>query len=405
MAPNLRKRALWQALRAIDMSRVSHTEPELNSNHWSGRSVGTPPIAAQLPPQLLALDSKSGDTVQSLGGGDSEQSSSLVEDSDIENKQTNLRAGVLLLKNFDLFPFAGFTNVLLATQCDADKLEAFKCISTIVSTDRLPIQSHCGVAIHPREELGNPKRFDYIVVFGGPLNSEVRIDDEVLEYLRTAFDAQVTLIGIGSGSIALIEAGLMHGRRCCVSWGNYHDLVSRYSCVKPVTDCVYFWDGQLISCAGGSAAVELAACLVEHHFGKPIARRSLQMTKGDLDRPDNASRPMFSELKMISNHHVKRAVELISQNLDSPIQISRLARKLELSSRQLARLFHRELRMSPLEFGREYRLQYALSLLRSTQLTVTEIAQESGFSDSSHLSRLVRKALHKTPKQVRNELT
>ena len=70
-----------------------------------------------------------------------------------------------------------------------------------------------------------------------------------------------------------------------------------------------------------------------------------------------------------------------------PIPIRDVAYRLSISSRQLERLFQKEISMRPSSFYRMIRLRYAQSLLLQGEMSITQVAIETGFSDCAHFSR------------------
>src|SRR5699024_2037836 len=120
----------------------------------------------------------------------------------------------------------------------------------------------------PWEQFGDPTLFDYVVVVGGLLSQQSLPSASTPAFLLHAAAANVPLIALCTGPFALAQAGLMHGRRCCVSWYHYHDLVERYPEVTPVADQLFVVDRNRITCAGGTAAADLAAWLIERHCGR-----------------------------------------------------------------------------------------------------------------------------------------
>ncbi len=75
-----------------------------------------------------------------------------------------------------------------------------------------------------------------------------------------------------------------------------------------------------------------------------------------------------------------------------------------MSRSNLMRVFHRATGQSPIDYLIRLRIQRAMALLRNTNLTITQIALETGFNDSNYFSRQFRKAIGKPPLQYRKEL-
>ena len=57
--------------------------------------------------------------------------------------------------------------------------------------------------------------------------------------------------------------------------------------------------------------------------------------------------------------------------------------------------------MTPFEYIRKLRINHAIELLASTTLSVAEIAQTCGFSDSAHLIKIFKEDTGLTPARYR----
>src|SRR5262245_28605438 len=99
--------------------------------------------------------------------------------------------------------------------------------------------------------------------------------------------------------------------------------------------------------------------------------------------------------------HFLRAVEEIAgESLDS-ITLPAFARRAGLSERHVSRLFQLELGKTFREHVAELRLERAKSLLRETQMTVIEVAGETGWSSLAHFNSVFRRRVGSTPRQFR----
>jgi transcriptional regulator GlxA family with amidase domain len=98
---------------------------------------------------------------------------------------------------------------------------------------------------------------------------------------------------------------------------------------------------------------------------------------------------------------VHKAMLLLEQHLHSPATIDELCEPLGIGRRQLERRFQRDVGLSPAGYRQRLRLERARWLLQNTDLEVTEVSLECGFQDSANFARVVRKALGRTPREVR----
>lgn len=318
-----------------------------------------------------------------------------------DNNAIQLSVGFVLLPHFTLLPFAAFVDCLRLAADKGDFSRQIHIRWSVLGTGSKPIRSSCGIETPPWEAFGDPSRFDYIVIVGGLLNHDTSTDTATINFLQRASECNVALIGLCTGPFTLIQAGLMRGRRCCVSWYHYHDLIERYPEVTPVADQLFVVDGNRITCAGGMAAADLAAWLVERHCGRVWAQKSLRIMLIDHARRGSTSQPQQTLYDHVEDNRVRRAIHLIEQHLAEPLASAELARQLNVSKRQLERAFHAELQMGPQQFSRQLRLHYGLWLLTHTNRSITAVSAECGFADTAHFSRQFKSEIGQTPSAVR----
>ncbi|MCU6709163.1 AraC family transcriptional regulator [Paenibacillus sp. J5C_2022] len=82
----------------------------------------------------------------------------------------------------------------------------------------------------------------------------------------------------------------------------------------------------------------------------------------------------------------------------------KVARSLQLSVRQLQRLFRERMDMGFKAYLQEVRIQQCCELLRTTELTVTEIHQAVGYQDAKHFHALFKRKTGKTPGEYRRSV-
>ena len=91
----------------------------------------------------------------------------------------------------------------------------------------------------------------------------------------------------------------------------------------------------------------------------------------------------------------------LTQNYSSPVTLEQLARRFEISTANLSRLFRREFGVGFNRYLTTLRLEAAMALLNSTTIPVSEVALRCGFSDSSYFIRIFREHFGATPKNYR----
>ncbi len=313
-----------------------------------------------------------------------------------------LSVGFILARRFTLCAFANFVDVLRLSADEGDRSRPILCDWSVLSDTMDPVPSSCGVSVQPSDRLGDPARFDYIVVVGGLLEDTPRISPACARYLQRAAEAGVPLVGLCTGAFILHRAGLMQGYRACVSWFCHADFLEQFDGLEPISDQIFVVDGDRLTCAGGASSAHLAAYLVEKHVGRAQASKSLHiMIIDDALRPEKPQPGIPLELKT-EDPMVKRALLLMQQRIDAPLSVTEIARQLGNSKRKLERHFRAALDTSPQAAFLDIRLGFARHLLEATDKSIATIAVESGFCDSSHLSRMFRQRYDRTPSDIRD---
>ena len=95
------------------------------------------------------------------------------------------------------------------------------------------------------------------------------------------------------------------------------------------------------------------------------------------------------------------AVTYVSEHLGERITVRQLARLVGLERSHFTRLFSRLYGVSPSRFIHQRRVNRAKLLLRSSEATIGEIAEELGYSDGSHLWREFKEATGYSPTEYR----
>ncbi|MFA7370773.1 MAG: AraC family transcriptional regulator [Sphaerochaetaceae bacterium] len=92
----------------------------------------------------------------------------------------------------------------------------------------------------------------------------------------------------------------------------------------------------------------------------------------------------------------------LESNLDRAVSSQELMELTNMSSSTLNRHFNEATGLSPIEFHIQRRLEYASRLLRYSTLSISEIAEKTGFEDANYFSRQFKKVIGVSPSQYRN---
>ena len=322
---------------------------------------------------------------------------------DMPSVVPDMRVGFILSPRFTLLAFAGFIDGLRHAADEADFSRQIYCHWKVVAPTPDPIAASCGVEVLPHEVFPDPRTFDHLVVVGGLLPFCLEHPPETFSYLRTAHDANVSIVGLCTGSFIIAKAGLLDDRRCAVDAPHLKQMQGLFPRVRPDSDSSYVEEENIVTCRGGTTALDLVIALIEGRCGRARAIKGVTALHMD---PIYAAHRLphrpYVHLTASGNRKVERAVEFMEKHIAGPLSIATLSRQLDCSPRELNRLFSKYAHKPPSAVWRDMRLEHGHWLLVNSSRTVTQIALECGFSDGAHFSRWFRKTYGEAPVAFRD---
>lgn len=183
----------------------------------------------------------------------------------------------------------------------------------------------------------------------------------------------------------------MHDHICCwFSAEGIHEILDVFFSRKP-------GQGNLISLPREKREEMIKICktLVDGQsgVGKYIAFfKLIELLSNGEEKAETISLP----------EDIKRCVEYIHGNLGRSLTVKELAEVSHVTVNTLERHFKSSIGIAPYTYIQNCRLALAVSILKNGG-TVSEAAEESGFSDISHFIALFKKRYGKTPLQLKKQ--
>ncbi|MEM6991265.1 MAG: helix-turn-helix domain-containing protein [Myxococcota bacterium] len=264
-----------------------------------------------------------------------------------------------------------------------------------------------GHPVHTESRLGRAEHCHWLIVPG----FMVRTEDELERYLeapgtrdavrgiRAARARGSCLAAACTATFLLAEAGALEGRRATTTWWLADAFRRRYPNVELRPDAMLTEAGGVLCGAAGTAHAELAISLVRivttPDVAEGVARTLL------VDRRVSQWTHRGSAANWGTSDFAERAEAWVRRKLAGPFTMPELARGVGVSHRTLVRRLCEGTGRSPQRFVQTIRLEVAMQLLETTDLTIGEVARRVGHSDATQLRRVFRRQQGTTPSEYR----
>ncbi|MBM4239198.1 MAG: GlxA family transcriptional regulator [Gammaproteobacteria bacterium] len=309
-----------------------------------------------------------------------------------------IRMAFLLVPEFPMLAFASALEPLrVANRMAEQTLFEWR----LVTLDGRPVAASNGIVITPHESLESLDRPDILVVCVGLEPLQFGRSHKIHHHMRRIALHGAMIGGISSAAFLLADAGLLNERRATVHWEYAELFRQRFPTVK-LSRALYVFDREIFTCSGGTAALDTMSYFIGQKFGPQLAHTvAEQFIHPRIRGDEEEQRAEIQDRYSIASARLAKAIELMESALDVPLSLREIAKKVGVSARQVERLFADELQLAPTVFYRQRRLERARALLRQTLQPVRDVALESGFGSTAHLSRAYRKAFGCTPSEER----
>jgi AraC family carnitine catabolism transcriptional activator len=226
-------------------------------------------------------------------------------------------------------------------------------------------------------------------------------DGALRDWLRRLDREGVTLGGIDTGSFVLAEAGLLERHRVALHWEALDAFRESYPALSASQE-LFETDSARITCAGGTACIDLMLDLIGQAHGSELAIQvSEQFVVGRIRPRKDHQRMEIASRYGINNKKLVQVIGEMEQHTEPPLSTLQLAELAKVTRRQLERLFRLHLDDTPSNFYLRLRLEKARQLLRQTQMSVLEVSIACGFDSPSYFTRSYRARFACCPREDR----
>lgn len=224
----------------------------------------------------------------------------------------------------------------------------------------------------------------------------------LLKWLRVVSHKGTTLCGLDTGAFVLAYAGLLDKKRAAV----HYEHIAAFRELFPNTimnEDIFVIDGERLTSCGGLATTDLALEIIRLQQGIELANAASRyifherLRAGEEGQLPDTREPVGYSAPA----KLREAIIIMERNLEQPLTIGAIAKEIELSQRQLDRVFQKHTGTSPVRYYLDVRLDRARGLITQTELPILDVAVACGFTSNAQFSRTYKQRFGLPPSQDR----
>lgn len=306
------------------------------------------------------------------------------------------RIGFLTLPNHSMIACANALEALrMANYVAESEIYSWR----VVTLDGAPATASNGLSLTPTVALAEAGPLDLVMVCGG-IDVRHSVAPGLEDALRRIARRGAALGALCTGSFVLADAGLLDFYRCAIHWENLPAIREEFPEIDFVEDA-YVIDRDRLTCTGGVAPLEMMLELIAAQGGRALADKVSEQFILDRTNREPGGKREARPRRQLADPTLARAVRLMEGAIERPLAIAALAERLDVSPRQLERLFRRHLGASPAAYQLGLRLERARELLRLSPLPVTDVGLACGFQSAAHFSTAYARRFGRSPREER----
>lgn len=224
--------------------------------------------------------------------------------------------------------------------------------------------------------------------------------DDLLAALKAAYANGIRIASICTGAFVLAATGMLDGKRATTHWLAASHFRTGYPAVELDPDVLYVDEGQILTSAGASAALDLCLHMVARDHGSAVAAETARLAVAPLHRAGGQAQfivrnrqPATTELD-----HVLAWIEI---HAHQRLTLDDIAAQAAISVRTLNRRFQAETGQTPIQWLTGVRVRHAQELLERTSESIEKIGYRVGFESPANFREQFKRVARVSPQSYR----
>ena len=287
---------------------------------------------------------------------------------------------------FDGFPMACLTSIIEPLRASNEISETKSFEWKLFSENADKVEASANVAFETDGKIEEIEKLDALILLSPP-NADF-INSRSVGVIRRLERHGCTIGAVSGGVFLLAKAKVRPNIRYSVHWCYAAAFTNQFP-NNISSEQVIETDGNIMTASGAAAAFDLALLLIRSRLGSSIAAEVACWFQHPIMRNEDVKqvRPSLNELEGLEEmpELARKAIALVNQNINYPLQVNDIAYEIGITSRHLSRIFKEATGESPRQYFRKLRVNAARQMILYTNEKIGEIALSVGFSSASIL--------------------
>jgi len=277
----------------------------------------------------------------------------------------------------------------------------------IIGIRRGWIRTSSGIRLYAERGFSDVGRgVDTLMIAGGLGVERYRRHRPLLRWIRRQAGSVRRLASICTGAFLMAESGLLKGRRATTHWHHCDTFARDFPDTQLEPDRIFVQEGSLYTSAGVTAGMDLALAMVEEDCGRDVALATARELVMFLKRPGGQAQFGAQLAVQLAEREPLRELQAwVLEHPEADLSIERLARRVTMSPRNFARVFAREVGMTPARYVASVRVETARRLLEETDEPLATVCQQSGLGTPESMRRTFIAAIGISPGRYRERFS
>lgn len=225
-----------------------------------------------------------------------------------------------------------------------------------------------------------------------------------IPWLQKQFKAGAEIASFCTGAYLFAASGLLNGKLATTHADACPNFIIDFPSVFVKPGRTITVDGRCYTSGGATSAFHLLVFLIQKYCGNEMAVKISKIFAIDLNRSQQGYFSTFRPDYSHSDDMVKKIQQKIETHYRDVTTIEEVIKDLPASRRNIVRRFKQSTGVPPIEYLQHIRIEKAKQQLEQTSLNISEIINETGYTDPKSFRKVFVKLVGMTASEYRNKL-